>query len=70
MWDHRLHLNHFRGGCSLLLREVLAAKRMKDTLRLTGVRQGELSLELLWIPALELGKSKMPARPNVTADHH
>lgn len=47
IWDHRLHLNHFRGGCSILLKDILDAKRIKNTLRLVGVRQGELSLEVI-----------------------
>ncbi len=46
IWDHRLRLSHFRGGCSLLLKDVLDAKRIKNTLRLSGVRHGEISLEV------------------------
>ena len=47
IWDHRLHINHFRGGCSILLKDILDAKRIRNTLRLVGVKQGELSLEVL-----------------------
>ena len=48
IWDHRLKLSHFRGGCSLLLKDILDAKRIKNTIRLVGVRHGEFSLEVCW----------------------
>lgn len=53
IWDHKLHINHFRGGCSILLKDILDAKRIRNTLRLVGVKQGELSLEVYWISALQ-----------------
>lgn len=60
IWDHRLHINHFRGGCSILLKDILDAKRIRNTLRLVGVKQGELSLEVLF--PLKYSNGKMAYR--------
>lgn len=63
VWDHRLHLHHFRGGCSLVLRDIIDHQRIQNTLRLTGVSSGEISLEV------SEKKTKCSALPTSTLTH-
>ena len=46
VWDHKMHLNHFRGGCSLDLKHVIQAQSISKSMKLSGVRKGEISLEV------------------------
>lgn len=52
VWDHKLHLNHFRGGCSLDLKQIIQARRTNKTVKLSGVRRGELSFEVCILHSL------------------